>query len=98
MRRSFVVSVKLNGRKIDEIQIDPHFEKKHSKTVNDFIIIALVKSLDGSEHKPDAVGKDGFEYFVKDPILLHDKPYRLVWLLHPKETYVGILNCFRRSK
>lgn len=87
----------MNRRVLKEVVIDSHFEEKHSESVNDAIILALVESLNGSEFEAESVSADGFEYYVEDPRYLDRKPYRLVWLLHPKEDYIGIINCFRRS-
>lgn len=98
MRRSHIVKLVVNGRELKEVVIDSHFEEKHSKSVDDEIILALVQLLDGRSFEPDYVSPGGYEYFTNDPVLHEGKPYRLVWLLHPKADYLGVVNCFRRPR
>ena len=88
----------MNRRKFDEVIIDPHFEVKHAKSMNDKIILTLVQHLDGRELEPSGIDADGFEYFATEPMYFEGKPYRLVWLVDPEDTYIGIVNCFRRTK
>lgn len=76
--------------------IDPHFEIKHSKTMDDEVILALVQNLDGRELEPVAIDRDGFRYFKTEPMYFKGKAYRLIWLIDPDEEYIGIVNCFRR--
>lgn len=35
MRRSYTVTLEINGIQITEVVIDPHYEAKHSETIND---------------------------------------------------------------
>lgn len=98
-RRSYKVFLVLNGRKIETVVIDPHYEERHSESVTDEIILNLVKKyLDGEEFEsvsgPD---EDGFEYFVRDSLELDGKLYKLVWLLKEQEVYIGIVNAYRRD-
>jgi hypothetical protein len=88
----------MNGRRFRRVIIDPHYELKHRSTVNDEIILALVQDLNGRVFVPAGYDLNGSEYFVRDPAYLYLKPYRLVWVLHPDHDYVGIVNCFRRSR
>ena len=48
-RREYSVNMKVNGLMINKVIIDPHYEEKHADTVNDEIILELVKTLNGSE-------------------------------------------------
>ena len=89
--------VNVNGRSFRVVIIDSHYEIKHSNTINDSIILKLVKSLEGSEHRPESTLSSGFEIYVTEPIFLDDKSYRLIWTLHPDEDYIGVVNAFRRS-
>lgn len=98
MRRYFPIRLTINRRSIKEIIIDSHFEERHSESINDEIILALVTSLDGRELEADNTSPDGFEYYVTEPIYFNGKPYKLIWLLHPQENYLGVVNCFRRSR
>ena len=98
MRRSYPINIRINRSIYSEIIIDPHFELKHSESMDDEIILALVQNLDGRELEPISTDKDGFDYFKTEPMHYKGKPYRLVWLIDPDKTYIGVLNCFRRTK
>lgn len=77
--------------------IDPHYEEKHGESVSDDIILKLVKLLDGKSFKPVDVDEDGFQYFVNDRLEVEERLYKLIWLLHDKELFVGIVNAYRRK-
>ena len=94
-RREYAVNIRVNGRLINKIVIDPHFELKHAKSISDEIIIKLVKRLDGFEYPIDSEDPP-FTYFVTDKIELNGKFYKLVWLLEDKQIYIGIVNAYRR--
>jgi hypothetical protein len=97
MRREYLFKVLVNGRPLKVVVVDSHYEAKHSKTMNDQLILKLVKTLEGTEHRPESITSSGFEIYVTDPAYFEDKPYRLVWTLHPDENYLGVVNAFRRS-
>lgn len=88
--------VKINGIKITKVIIDSHYEKKHSVSVNDSLILTLVQKLDGRFELP--TDKDGpYSYFAT--LLEHEsKQYRLVWLLEDNEIYIGIVNTYRDNR
>ena len=94
-RRHYPFEITINGRKIIEVVIDPHYESRHSDSINDSLILELVKLLDGGTYEPNSL-RDGFQYFVADPISLKGFNYRLVWLLEDEKLFVGVLNAFRR--
>jgi hypothetical protein len=96
-RRIFPLRIKINRRWIDTVVIDPHYEEKHSSSISDEIILELVMKLDGGVFEAGAIGKNGHEYYTTEPLYYLSKPYRLVWLLPPEGSYLGIINCFRRS-
>jgi hypothetical protein len=42
VRRHYPIDIIVNGRKIIEVVIDPHYEERHSDTINDPLILELV--------------------------------------------------------
>jgi hypothetical protein len=51
-RRTYTISITVNGFLIDEVVIDSHYEKKHPD-ITDAIILSLVHRLDLGEFDPD---------------------------------------------
>lgn len=96
-RKTYKINLKVNGRKITEVIIDPHYEVNHSSSINDEIIIALVKALNGNRF-PVLETNGDFEYFVTDQIKLQGKLYKLIWLLEKNKLYIGVVNAYRRKK
>ena len=96
-RREYPFSITVNGLKIETVIIDPHYEEKHSLSINDELILKLVQTLDGEFH--DFVDeKSPFKYFVKEEIEVDSKLFKMIWLLEENQLYVGIINAFRSSK
>ena len=93
-RRSYAVNININGRDINEVVIDPHFEKKHSD-IDDALILELIGYLDGREFLPEESEGD-WEYFMLDQLEHEGKLYRLVWCMRAQCLFIGIINCFRR--
>jgi len=96
MRRLYPVRLEINGRRINLAVIDPHYEVKHSSTVNDDVILSLLLALNSGEFEPEDVDEDGFEYYSTEPHYFDGKPYKLIWLLPRNEDYIGVINCYRR--
>ena len=97
MRRTYPLRLTINGRSINQVIIDSHYEAKHSKTINDNLILELIKGLNGRTYEAESISAERWEIYVNDPLFLGEKPYRLVWCLHPDEDSVGVINAFRRS-
>ena len=95
-RRSYSISIVVNDRKINEVIIDPHYEKRHAESITDEIILALARKLDGGDFKPEDNDEE-FQYFKTEPIEFGEKNYRLIWLLKNDCLYIGIINAFRRK-
>ncbi len=97
MRQEYPLRLTINGRSIDSVIIDDHYELKHAKSINDTLILELVKGLNGRTYEAESLSNEGWEIYVSDPLYFGVKPFRLVWCLHPDEDYIGIINAFRRS-
>jgi len=95
-RRRYPVQLVVNDRQITEVVIDPHYEAKHTESVNDEIVLALVQKLDGGIFDPDDVD-DEYQYYKTEPIEYASKNYRLIWLLKNDTMYIEVINAFRRS-
>jgi hypothetical protein len=93
-RRAYVLSLTVNGRRVSEVVIDPHYETKHPD-ISDALILELVQELDGKEVLPDE--RDGeWEFFMLDRIENQGKQYRLIWCMRDECRFIGVINCFRR--
>lgn len=95
-RRTYKINIEVNGTRINQVVIDPHYELKHSSSISDEIILALVQLLDGGDFDPESKTVD-FEYYVTDPLILKSKRYRLVWLIEKGNLYIGVINAHRRK-
>jgi hypothetical protein len=97
-RREYPIELMINNKKITKVIIDPHYEENHSDSVNDRIILELVRLLDGRTFQPSDIDEDGFEYYVSDYLEFELKPYKLIWLLQKDQFFVGIVNTYRRNQ
>jgi len=95
MRRRYSLNLVFNQIEINSVIIDSHYEKKHFHSMTDEIILKLVKQLDWIVMSPNIV-KFPYYYFVQDRMLLNDKFYKLIWLLEDSESYIGVINAYRR--
>jgi hypothetical protein len=96
-RRIYVIEpIKVNNVEVTEVVIDPHYEKKHSDTINDRLILKLVKLLNGRQEAPQAEG-NRYSYFAT-LIELSGKNYRLIWLQEEGTIYVGVINAYRDKR
>jgi hypothetical protein len=93
-RPEYQLKIKLNGRLFSRVIIDQHYKLKHSESMNDQLILELVKSLDGEELTPESK-KGDFEFFKVDPILRDSKPYRVILTICLFDDFVGVINAFR---
>ena len=53
-RREYPIDIRVNNRQISKVVIDPHYELKHSSSVDDSIILKLVLMLSGENFEPDS--------------------------------------------
>lgn len=93
-RRTYPIRpIQVNDRKIVQVVIDSHYEKRHSKTMSDDLILKLVAQLDGRKELPEA-SKGPYSFFAT--LLEHNsKQYRLIWLLEEDAIYIGVVNAYR---
>jgi len=95
-RQEYDIKITVNGRPINKVIIDSHYEEKHAKSVDDQVILGLVKQLDGEFFEPDDVDEN-FSYFVTDKMVLGGKLYKLIWCLEDDKLYIGVINAYRRK-
>lgn len=94
-KREYYINLFINNIAITKVVIDDHYEEKHSESIDDEIIILLVKELNNEIFEP-VDSKDRYQYFVTEKAL-NGKNYRLIWLLEDNEIYIGVINAYRRS-
>ena len=95
-RREHDIKITVNGLKIVKVVIDPHYELKHSDSVDEQTILRLVALLDGLRFEAEDTDSP-FQYFVADGLVLKSKRYKLVWLLEDNKLYIGVVNAYRRK-
>lgn len=93
-RREYKVNIEFNDIRITKVIIDPHYEKKHSSSINDELILQLVQKIDGLVLFPESI-KPPYSYF-SDEIRLNGKLYKMIWLLEDHQIYIGVINTYRR--
>jgi hypothetical protein len=86
----------LNGQRLTKVVIDAHYEMKHSKSINDELILELVRLLNGRTLEFETVSAASWEIYVYDPLYLGGRPYRMVFCTHQEERILGVINAFRR--
>ena len=96
-RRSYPVFMVFNGRVFNEVQIDPHYEENHHKYMSDDFILRLVKRLNRS-HVPVQGQADGWDYYEIDSNEKDGRSYRIVICTSKFESYIGVINCYRRKR
>ena len=86
-----------NGQRLKKVLIDPHFEKKHQNSINDDLILELVRTyVDNEELIPESVAEE-FSYFVLH--ISHElKSYRLIFCTAEYSDSFIVINCFRERK
>lgn len=93
------ITLVINERSISTVIIDQHYRENHSETMNDELILKILAEISG-QFFPTISKDNDFEYFKAEPIILDEKPYRLIFLLFIHKDTLGVINCFRvqRSK
>jgi hypothetical protein len=86
----------VNGIKIVQVVIDPHYEERHLDSMNDQLILEMVMELDGRREVPDA--KTGRYSYFATLVEKRRKQYRLIWLLEDHAIYIGVVNAYRDKR
>ena len=95
-RREYDIEIAVKGWAIKKVVIDSHYEFKNADSVDDPIILALIRRLDGKDFQPNDI--DGpFQYFSTEVMELEGRKYKLVWLLENDAPYIGVVNAYRRK-
>lgn len=87
------MTLMFNERLVFKVVIDQHYKQKHPE-ISDELILELVKILDGHRLNFDSENF-AFEYYKEEPLVYNNHPYRLVFLIHKGEEYLGVINAFR---
>jgi len=93
-RIEYSLRLTVNDRVITRVIIDQHYRLKHAESVNDELILNLVKTLDGSTVPVEAESSE-FQYFSVEPVVHAEAPYRLVLVMCLTDDYLGVINAFR---
>lgn len=95
-KRVYHLPIVFNGRQFERVVISDHYQQRHQATMNDEIVLELVKRLDGERQPASDVAPDGYRYYSLDNVVYQGKPYRIVVTDHPLENFLGVVNAFRR--
>ncbi len=93
-RPEYPLKITINGRNLSHVIIDQHYRVKHGQSMNDDVILDLVKTLDGKKFPPDRVQGEN-EYFTVEPVFRLEKQYRVILVLCLTDDYLGVVNAFR---
>ncbi len=93
-RSEYSLQLVFNGRVIHRVVIDQHYREHHSESMNDSLILELVKTLDGGNYPMD-IEDEGFQYFTVEPVIFEEKPYRVILVLCIGDDFLGVVNAFR---
>lgn len=96
-RTVYTLPIQINERRLKRVIIDQHYLLNHAESVNDNLILSLVKSIDGGTFRIDSEDYP-FQYLVAEPVFNMKQPYRLVVVICLNDDYLGIINAFRVNK
>lgn len=94
MYRKYDLDLVFNDTSFGEIWIDPHYETKHSGSINDLLILEILRSINDTQIEPNA-RITGFQFYELDA-LFKEKSYRLILVVPISLTYLGVRNAYRR--
>lgn len=96
---SYSFNAVINNHHVSTVLIGRHYLIKHSKDMNDDLILQIISALDGLTFPVDST-TNGIDYFVADvefgePL----KIYRIIWLFEgDKMEILGVVNAYRRKR
>ncbi len=93
-RIEYPLQLVFNEITIRRVLIDQHYQERHSESMNDELILELVKGLDGQNYPIDEE-RGGFRYFTIEPVVYESKPYRVILTLFVGDDFLGVVNAFR---
>jgi hypothetical protein len=93
-RPEYPLQIVINERQLTRVIVDQHYKEKHAESINDELILELVRELDGRTF-PVEEERGDFQYFAVEPVTKDKKPYRLVLLICICDDYLGVINAFR---
>ena len=92
-RNEYKKFIRFNGLELSKVIIDQHYKESHPE-MNDELILELTGLLHNGVF-PVYEEKDGFQYFVVQPLLHDDAPYRMVLTIFVGADFLGVINAFR---
>lgn len=93
-RHEYLMKLTFNGKEICRVLIDQHYQENHAESMDDELILELIRTLDG-ETFPVEEDDDGFQYFKVEPVLHQSKPYRVILVMCLLDDFLGVINAFR---
>lgn len=93
-RHEYPIQIIFNGKEIRRVLIDQHYLEGHAESMDDKLILKLVKTL-GGEIFPVEEEDDGFQYFTVEPVFHASKPYRVILVMCLQDDFLGVINAFR---
>jgi hypothetical protein len=95
MFRKYNIVILFRGIIFQEVWIDPHYEMKHTNSINDDLILNLLHFVHQNTLLPLGPSET-FEYYEQD-IEFHGRYYRLILVIPPDKSYIGVRNAYRRA-
>ncbi|PIU01086.1 MAG: hypothetical protein COT74_00855 [Bdellovibrionales bacterium CG10_big_fil_rev_8_21_14_0_10_45_34] len=56
----------INNTWFSEVWIDSHYEEKHSRSINDNLILELLRALNLGSYLPQMIRNDGYQFYETD--------------------------------
>lgn len=94
--RRHALTIFFRNHLFSEVWIDPHYEEKHSESINDELILILAQKIHAWSQKLSAESA-GFKFYEADG-QYKGRFYRIVIVEPADKKYLGVRNAYRRSK